>query len=183
MINLERFINDPGRFTADPLIKMALIHHQFESIHFSTTAMAAPGASSTCCIWSRKACSTYRCCTSSHIVRPGELLPPVADRARERHAGRLGSLHAGRRRTNRRQTITTIHAIKTALSRLQALHPCRVQVLQPGLDQQPCFTHPTPRLNSCSATSRCPALTATKYMDALADGGFVQHKVGRSNPC
>jgi Fic family protein len=25
-------------------------------------------------------------------------------------------------------------------------------------------------------------LTATKYMDALADGGFVQkHKVGRSN--
>lgn len=30
---LERFINDPAASDLDPLIKMALIHHQFESIH------------------------------------------------------------------------------------------------------------------------------------------------------
>ena len=33
MTDLERFINDAVLFDADPLIKMALIHHQFESIH------------------------------------------------------------------------------------------------------------------------------------------------------
>lgn len=33
MGDLERFINDGQLFDADPLIKMALIHHQFESIH------------------------------------------------------------------------------------------------------------------------------------------------------
>lgn len=33
MRDLERFINDADLFEADPLIKMALIHHQFESIH------------------------------------------------------------------------------------------------------------------------------------------------------
>ncbi|CQR26478.1 conserved hypothetical protein [Thiomonas arsenitoxydans] len=33
MRDLERFINDDELFAADPLIKMALIHHQFESIH------------------------------------------------------------------------------------------------------------------------------------------------------
>lgn len=33
MNDLERFINDNELFDADPLIKMALIHHQFESIH------------------------------------------------------------------------------------------------------------------------------------------------------
>ena len=33
MGDLERFINDDALFDADPLIKMALIHHQFESIH------------------------------------------------------------------------------------------------------------------------------------------------------
>src|SRR5476649_1340819 len=33
MRDLVRFINDDGIFDADPLIKMALIHHQFESIH------------------------------------------------------------------------------------------------------------------------------------------------------
>ncbi len=33
MSELERFINDDAQSELDPLIKMALIHHQFESIH------------------------------------------------------------------------------------------------------------------------------------------------------
>ena len=33
MSNLEQFVNDPDIDTVDPLIKMAIIHHQFESIH------------------------------------------------------------------------------------------------------------------------------------------------------
>jgi len=33
MADLESFINHDHRFNADPLIKMALMHYQFESIH------------------------------------------------------------------------------------------------------------------------------------------------------
>lgn len=33
MQNLETFINDDSIMDADPLVKMAIIHHQFESIH------------------------------------------------------------------------------------------------------------------------------------------------------
>ena len=33
MSNLERFINDKSVSDLDPIIKMAIIHHQFESIH------------------------------------------------------------------------------------------------------------------------------------------------------
>jgi Fic family protein len=33
MTNLEKFINDPSLSDLDPLVKMAIIHHQFESIH------------------------------------------------------------------------------------------------------------------------------------------------------
>ena len=33
IVELENFINDSGSYLVDPLIKMALIHHQFESIH------------------------------------------------------------------------------------------------------------------------------------------------------
>ncbi|MDO4226587.1 Fic family protein [Neisseria sp.] len=33
MAGLERFINDSQQIDYDPLVKMALIHHQFESIH------------------------------------------------------------------------------------------------------------------------------------------------------
>ena len=33
MANLEKFINDPSMCDCDPIIKMAIIHYQFESIH------------------------------------------------------------------------------------------------------------------------------------------------------
>jgi Fic family protein len=33
LAGLERFINDPGASSLDPLVKMALIHYQFEAIH------------------------------------------------------------------------------------------------------------------------------------------------------
>lgn len=33
MANLEQFINEDDLMDADPLVKMAIIHHQFESIH------------------------------------------------------------------------------------------------------------------------------------------------------
>jgi Fic family protein len=33
MVNLEKFINDPSMCDCDPIIKMAIIHYQFESIH------------------------------------------------------------------------------------------------------------------------------------------------------
>ena len=33
MTDLERFINENERSSYDDLVKMALIHHQFESIH------------------------------------------------------------------------------------------------------------------------------------------------------
>lgn len=33
MSNLEKFINDESISDLDPLVKMAIIHHQFESIH------------------------------------------------------------------------------------------------------------------------------------------------------
>jgi Fic family protein len=33
MSNLEKFINDPSMCDYDPLVKMAIIHYQFESIH------------------------------------------------------------------------------------------------------------------------------------------------------
>lgn len=33
MRNLEDFINDDSLCELDPLVKMAVVHHQFESIH------------------------------------------------------------------------------------------------------------------------------------------------------
>jgi Fic family protein len=79
------------------------------------------------------------------------------------------------------QTITTIHAIKTALfdykHRIRAGYKFYSQDLINNL-----FTHPYTKIEFVQRDLKVSRLTATKYMDALADGGFVQkHKVGRSN--
>ena len=78
MRDLESFINDDTRFDADPLVKMAIIHHQFESIHpfydgngrtgrilnvLYLVQTAGLGASSTCSISCRKVCWTSLCST------------------------------------------------------------------------------------------------------------------------
>ncbi len=43
MANLEKFINDSSMCDYDPIVKMAIIHYQFESIHHSTMEMAGLG--------------------------------------------------------------------------------------------------------------------------------------------
>lgn len=42
MNNLAVFINDDALSDLDSLVKLAVIHHQFESIHPSTMAMGEP---------------------------------------------------------------------------------------------------------------------------------------------
>ncbi len=43
MTDLERFINDDSLYAADPLVKMALIHHQFESMLDAVEGTARQG--------------------------------------------------------------------------------------------------------------------------------------------
>ena len=44
------------------------------------------------------------------------------------------------------------------------------------------FTHPYTKIECVQRDLKVSRLTATKYMDALAEAGFVQkQKVGRSN--
>ena len=79
------------------------------------------------------------------------------------------------------QTITTIHAIKTALfdykHRIRAGFKFYSQDLINNL-----FTHPYTKIEFVQRDLKVSRLTATKYIEALADGGFIQkHKVGRSN--
>jgi Fic family protein len=62
MSDLELFINDAELFDVDPLIKMALIHHQFESIHPFYDGNGRTGLSLMCCIWSKKVCWISLCC-------------------------------------------------------------------------------------------------------------------------
>ena len=182
--DLERFINDADLFEADPLIKMALIHHQFESIHPFYDGNGRTG----------------RILNVLYLVQGGPA----------RHAGALPQpphRHAPSPTTTAccKPSVTTtrwedwvlymLDAVEQtartndrhrprhqdALLRVQAPHPRRYQLLQPGPDQQPVHA-PLHQDRVRQRDLEVSRLTATKYLDALAGGGFLQkHKVGRSN--
>ncbi|MDP1653304.1 MAG: Fic family protein [Rhodocyclaceae bacterium] len=183
MSGLEHFINDPDRFAADPLIKMALIHHQFESIHPFYDGNGRTGRILNVLYLVKEglldAPVLY---LSSHIVRTKadyyHLLQTVRDNDtwEEWVFYMLDAVEQ-----TAVQTITTIHAIKAALfdykHRIRAGFKFYSQDLINNL-----FTHPYTKIEFVRRDLKVSRLTATKYMDALADGGFVQkQKLGRSN--
>lgn len=183
MSNLERFINDPGRFTADPLIKMALIHHQFESIHPFYDGNGRTGRILNVLYLVKEGLLDVPVLyLSSHIVRTKADYYRLLQTVRENDTWEdwvLYMLDAVEQTAG--QTITTIHAIKTALfdykHRIRAGFKFYSQDLINNL-----FTHPYTKIEFVQRDLKVSRLTATKYMDALADGGLVQkHKVGRSN--
>jgi Fic family protein len=183
MSDLERFINDDALFEADPLIKMALIHHQFESIHPFYDGNGRTG----------------RIINVLYLVKQGLLEIPVlylsryivrskADYYRLLQAVRdedaweewvLYVLTAVEQTA--REAITTIGAIRVALMdykhRIRAGYRFYSQDLINNL-----FTHPYTKIQFVEEDLGVGRLTAAKYLDALAEGGFLlKRKVGRSN--
>ncbi|MBL8371851.1 MAG: Fic family protein [Burkholderiaceae bacterium] len=183
MRDLERFMNEPDLFAADPLIKMALIHHQFESIHPFYDGNGRTGRILNVLYLVKEGLLDIPVLyLSSHIVRTKadyyRLLQTVRDEDNwEEWVMYL--LDAVEQTAS--QTLTTIHAIKAALfdykHRIRAQHKFYSQDLINNL-----FTHPYTKIEYVQRDLQVSRLTATKYMDALAASGFVQkHKIGRAN--
>jgi len=183
MTDLERFINDADGFKADPLIKMALIHHQFESIHPFYDGNGRTGRILNVLYLVKEGLLDVPVLyLSSHIVRTKADYYRLLQTVRDNDSWEewvLYMLEAVEQTAG--QTIATIHAIKAALfdykHRIRAGFKFYSQDLINNL-----FTHPYTKIEFVQNDLKVSRLTATKYMDALADGGFVRkHKVGRSN--
>lgn len=183
MRDLERFINDAGHFAVDPLIKMALIHHQFESIHPFYDGNGRTGRILNVLYLVKEGLLDVPVLyLSSHIVRTKTDYYRLLQTVRDNDTWEdwvLYMLEAVEQTAG--QTIATIHAIKLALfdykHRIRAGFKFYSQDLINNL-----FTHPYTKIEFVQRDLKVSRLTATKYMDALADGGFVKkQKVGRSN--
>ena len=79
------------------------------------------------------------------------------------------------------ETIHTINAIKAALMdykhRIRDAHRFYSQDLINNL-----FSHPYTKIDFVERDLKVSRLTATRYLDALSDGGFLsKQKIGRSN--
>jgi Fic family protein len=183
MRDLEHFINDGGVFAADPLIKMALIHHQFESIHPFYDGNGRTGRILNVLYLVKEGLLDVPVLyLSSYIVRSKgdyyRLLQAVRDDGAW-EAWVLYMLDAVEQTAG--QAIGTIEAIRTALfhykHRIRAGFKFYSQDLINNL-----FMHPYTKIEFVQNDLKVSRLTATKYLDALAGAGFVEkRKVGRSN--
>jgi len=183
MSDLEHFINDTNRFEADPLVKMALIHHQFESIHPFYDGNGRTG----------------RIVNVLYLVKEGLLDTPVLylSRAIVRTKADYYRLLQSVRETGQWEEwvsyllgaveriaadgITTINAIKTLLldykHRIRAAHKFYSQDLINNL-----FSYPYTKIEFVQHDLGVSRLTATRYLDALAADKFLRkRKIGRSN--
>lgn len=183
MSDLERFINTAESFDADPLIRMALIHHQFETIHPFYDGNGRTG----------------RIINVLYLVKEGLLDIPVlylsraivrtkADYYRLLQAVRdddawenwvlylLGAIEA-----SARDGVTKVTAISAALldvkHRIRDQHRFYSQDLINNL-----FSYPYTKIEFLEQDLKVSRVTATKYLDALTESGFLhKQKIGRSN--
>ena len=183
MSDLERFMNDETLFAADPLIKMALIHHQFESIHPFYDGNGRTGRILNVLYLVKEGLLDVPVLyLSRHIVRTKADYYRLLQEVREADAWEawvLYILEAVEQTAS--QTIQTILAIKAAL--FDYKHRIRDGFKFYSQDLiNTLFMHPYTKIEFVQRDLGVSRLTATKYMDALAAEGFVQKmKLGRSN--
>ena len=182
--DLELFINDPGRLDVDPLIKMAIIHYQFESIHPFYDGNGRTG----------------RIINILYLVANGLLNLPVLYLSRyiiQNKGDYYRLLQEVRTKqvweqwvlfmlesiaTTSRQTIQLVTSIRSIMQDYK--HRIREQF--PGFYSQDLlnnlFCHPYTKISFIQRDLNVSRLTATRYLDKLVDAGFLEkHRHGRTN--
>lgn len=184
MANLEQFINDDGGPDLDPLVKMAVIHHQFETIHPFYDGNGRTG----------------RILNVLYIVKAGLLDSPVLYLSRyiNQNKGdyyRLLQLVRtdgaweewvlwvleGIEQTSR-QTTRLVHAIRT----LMQDYKVRIRSELPRIYSQDLlnnlFSHPYSKIAFVERDLNVSRLTAARYLDELTRVGIMRKvKLGRDN--
>lgn len=183
MTDLERFINQDELVDLDPLIKMALIHHQFESIHPFYDGNGRTGRIMNVLYLVKQGLLDIPVLyLSNYIVRTKTDYYRLLQSTRDHDTWEDWVLYMlDAVEVTAQQTIHTVHAIKAALfdykHRIRDGYKFYSQDLINNL-----FTHPYTKIEFVQRDLQVSRMTATKYLDALVEGGFVtKQKGGRSN--
>lgn len=184
MTDLERFVNDDGLSDLDPLVKMALIHHQFESIHPFADGNGRIG----------------RILNVLYLTRTGLLDIPILYLSRHitRHKGRYYRLLQAVRDDGAWEewiifmldavaetAATTVHLVEGIGTQMrETKHRLRSEL--PKLYSQDLlnnlFRHPYTRIEYVQNELGVTRQTAARYLDTLAENGFVEkHRAGKNN--
>lgn len=184
MNNLEQFINDNALSDWDPLVKMAIIHHQFESIHPFYDGNGRTG----------------RIINILYLVKEGLLNLPILylsryinqnkgdyyrllQKVRTENAWEEWVLYMldGVEQTSM-QTIRLIDGIKAIMQ----MHKHKLRRDLPKIYSQDLlnnlFRHPYTKIDFVMADLAVSRPTATRYLDELTAINIVhKHKLGKNN--
>jgi len=183
MSQLERFIHDEPPFPADPLVKMAMIHHQFESIHPFYDGNGRTGRIVNVLYLVKEGLLDIPVLyLSRYIVRTKPDYYRLLQAVREQDAWEdwIDYMLDGVAETAA-ATVGTIQAIKAQLQdakqRIRANYKFYSQDLINNL-----FSHPCTKVEFLQNDLGVSRLTATRYLDMLArDGLLEKRRVGRNN--
>ena len=183
MTDLERFINDDAAFDADALVKMALIHHQFESIHPFYDGNGRTGRIlAVLYLVQQGLLDSPVLYLSRHIVRTKPDYYRLLQGVREDGGWEEWVLYMLTAvEETARQAIGTVGEIKDALQdykhRIRGRYKFYSQDLINTL-----FANPYTKIEFVERDLQVSRPTATKYLEDLTDGGFLKkQRAGRSN--
>ena len=182
--NLEAFINDAIEYEADPLVKMAIIHYQFESIHPYYDGNGRTGRIlNLLYLIKENLLSLPVLYISRYIIRHRDKYYQLLQQVRTHNdweAWVMYMLDAVEQTANQ-----TIHTIK-GIHGLMLSYKRRIRGEQPKLYSQDLinnlFRHPYTRVAWLQKDLSVTRLTATKYLNTLVEMGLLEKiKKGKKN--
>jgi Fic family protein len=183
MANLEQFINDPELSDYDPLVKMAIIHYQFESIHPFYDGNGRTG---------RILNILYLVLTglqklpilylSSHIIRNKPDYHRLLQGVRENGDWESWISYMIRGVENTaRETILLIEELKILIAEMQVLLRTRYKFYSQELLNN-LFEHPYTKIEFLVRDLGVSRITAANYLNQLAaDGVLRKERLGTGN--
>ena len=183
MGELEQFIHADPAAQIDPLVKMALIHHQFESIHPFYDGNGRTGRIvNVLYLVKENLLDIPVLYLSRHIVRTKPDYYRLLQAVRDDDAWEDWVLYMLDAVANTAaETIPTIRAIKELLQatkqRIRTDYRFYSQDLINNL-----FSHPYTRVEFAQRELGVSRITATRYLDKLAEDGVLEKlRIGRNN--
>lgn len=188
MAALERFINEDDANDLDPLVKMAIIHHQFESIHPFSDGNGRVGRIINMLYLTHTGLLDVPVLYLSRWItgRKGDyyrLLQAVRDTRGSADAWEAWLLYMIR---GVAQTAKDTLALIEGMRVLMADYKQRIRADHPKVYSQDLlnnlFRHPYTRIEYVEKELGVSRPTATKYLDTLAAAGFLdKQRIGRNN--
>lgn len=184
MDNLVNYINDDSLCDADPLVKMAMIHHQFESIHPFYDGNGRTGRIiNILYLIAKDLLNLPILYLSRYIIETKTKYYACLQQVRESGSWEVWLLYMldGVIETSKK-TVELIQAIRELM--LKTKHRMRKEL--PKIYRQELlnnlFNHPYTKIDFVVEDLKVSRITASRYLELLVQHHFVQkHKIGRSN--